>query len=132
MSFSVDEAVALLDAPPAGPTDTDQGSDHTNVHNADPAPSGDEADVDDEIAEGDATPNADAEGALEGQPESEDGEDEPAAPAVEAPKFWRADQRLKFAQLPREVQELIAETQPEASKGGCKANPGRGGGEEGL
>lgn len=114
-TLSTDQAIFLLDASPAAshPAPDDQVA-NTAPDGDDGADLGDDLD---EISDGaDAAPEDDAEGASEGQPDGEDEGDEPAGPAIEAPKFWRADLKLKFAELPREVQELIAETQPEADK----------------
>lgn len=83
-------------------TDTSEAPDPVETH-------GDEH----EFSEaGDPPAEDDAEGGDDAQPDGEEGEGEPVepdeGPAIDAPKFWDADDKAAFANLPRAEQERIA------------------------
>lgn len=60
------------------------------------------------------------EDAPDDEPASEDGaedeDDEPESPAIDAPKFWSAEEKAIFAKAPAEVQQLVAAKTAEAEK----------------
>lgn len=48
--------------------------------------------------------------------DAEDEDDEPESPAIDAPKFWSAEEKAIFAKAPAEVQQLVAAKTAEAEK----------------
>lgn len=118
MSLSVEDAVAALDAmdlTPASAEAPDEVETGAADHEVD--------DLADEISRPDPTGEDDADGANDGQPDGEEeGETvEPDLPAIDAPKFWDADDKAAFANLPREEQERIAKYEAKASAATSKA-----------
>lgn len=60
-----------------------------------------------------AAPEPEEEGEPEAEPEEEEAQPEPIAP----PQSWSAEDREKFAALPREAQEIIAKREAERDRG---------------
>lgn len=116
--ISVDAAISLLTATDEEP-DADDGDE--------PEPDPDNAATDEEAAdEDDETQASDQEAAEDEAPDEDDpasedepGEDEEAEPAelaIDAPKFWSAEEKAVFAKAPPDVQLLIAAKDQAAEK----------------
>src|SRR6185312_7222939 len=99
--LSIDEAVAALDA---GDEKEDQAAPEQAV-----------------AAEG---PSTEAEPAAEdaSEPETEDAEEaeEAELPAIEPPRFWDAEAKDRFRELPRDLQELVLAKETERDKATAK------------
>lgn len=92
--MSIDEAAGLLtDAAEATPEPAEERA-------PEPAPDDTEDQPEEEPADGDE-PEAEAE--TEEEPEAED-----AADPIEPPIFWTGEDKARFAQLPRDMQEIVA------------------------
>lgn len=96
--LTIEQAVAALDAKDnegnEAPAETEQPAEEQNTE-AEPA--AEDASEPETATEGD---NAETE---EGEAEGE----EPELPAVEPPRFWDADAKKRFGELPRDLQELV-------------------------
>src|SRR6185503_16621304 len=101
-ALSIDQAVAALDrkdkpqdAPQeAAPATPKENTDNTDSPEA--APTADDTPAADTPSESeDATKEAPAEG------------EEPNQPAIDPPRFWDAEAKKRFGELPRDVQEII-------------------------
>lgn len=108
--ISIDEATAILDKAPKRIPDEAYGPDDDGRHSGE---------TDEDLAA--APPAADADGA-ETQTESEDPkvdegegpeEDDSEQAELEPPRFWDAEDKERFGELPRDVQEIILRKEDE-------------------
>lgn len=70
-----------------------------------------------EVTEGEMYPDDLPPEGEEGEQPSEEGESEPAQPAIEAPNSWKAEEKAMWGNLPREAQEIIARRETEFARG---------------
>lgn len=68
-------------------------------------------------AEGDMYPeDAPRPDGEEGEQTTEDGEGEPDEPAIDPPHSWKAEDKAKWGELPRDAQEIIARRETEVAR----------------
>lgn len=109
-ALSIDQAVANLDKQEqqeAAPVETEQPTE-TEIE-AEPA-------AEDAIEPETATDGENA--------ETEDAEaegDEPELPAIEPPRFWDAEAKKRFSELPRDIQELLSTNEDRSVKATSKS-----------
>lgn len=111
--LSVDDAVSLLtavDEEAEAPPDPENAA----TSAAEEAAADDEDEASDQEAVEDDAPDED-DPASEDEPD-EDEEAEPAEPAIDAPRFWSAEEKAVFAKAPPDVQLLIAAKDQAAEK----------------
>lgn len=89
-----DEAPAQAEAAPSTKQDTEAEPAAEDASEPETATEGDDAETED----------ADAEG------------DEPQLPAIEPPRFWDAEAKKRFGELPRDLQELVLSKEAERDK----------------
>lgn len=102
-SLSVEAAVGLLDAKPSDDAARDDAP-------ATVAGAADDVAIEDQDQPADQTP-ADRDGEPDEQANPDDADrdgDEPAEkPAIEAPNFWAAEAKARFAELPADLQQVV-------------------------
>lgn len=111
--LTIDQAVANLDAAEIeredeAPAQTDAAS--TEGQNTEAEPAAEDASEPEAVIEGEDAETEDAEAADEAKPA-----------AIEPPRFWDAEAKKRFGELPRDLQELVLAKETERDKATARA-----------
>lgn len=108
IALTVEQAVADLDAASEAPA---QAASSTETPNTEAEPAAEAASEPETATDGE---NAETE---EGEGEAEQAE----LPAIEPPRFWDAEAKKRFGELPRDIQELLSQNEDRSVKATAKS-----------